>query len=86
MTAKEIDLVIKMLEAYSDYHLGPAGCNDTPDEWLAPFTEKEMDSMNRDFEALNGSPQDYESGGGPLPDFCYVALMRHKLKGLKEVA
>jgi hypothetical protein len=84
MTRKEIDLTVKMLEAYSDYHLSPAGCNDTPDEWLAPFTEEERVTMNREFAKYNGDPEE-DRGSKPLPDFCYVGLMKHKLIQLADM-
>ena len=84
MTGKEIDLTIKMLEAYSDYYLSPAGCNDTPEEWVAPFTREELNAMNREFHEVNGDPENYEADRKyPLSDFCYVALMVDKLEKLK---
>ncbi len=84
MTRKEIDLTIKMLEAYSEYHLSPAGCNDTPEDWLPPFTEDERVAINRDFHAANGDPEN-DDGARPLSDFCYVALMVDKLKKVPEL-
>lgn len=78
MTNKEIELTAKMLAAYSEYYLSPAGCNDTDPAWLAPFTEEERIAMNREFNVYNGSPQE-DDGARMLSDFCYVGLMRHKL-------
>lgn len=80
MTNKEIDLVIMMLDAYSD-HLSSAGCNDTPREWLDDFTPDELVEMVRDFHRVNGADMDQVADPNhPLLDFYYVALMQDKLK------
>ena len=81
MNTKEIDLTVKMLEDYEE-RLGRAVCNDTDRGWLDPFTKDEIRQMNHDFNRLNGSPED--AGDSELPDYCYVALMIHRLKWYRE--
>jgi hypothetical protein len=85
MTDKEARLVIRMLQEYAN-HLGNAGSNDTDPSWLAEFTEAERIEMNREFEMLNGTPEEFDGTARMMPDFCYVALMEHKLRsGIHEV-
>jgi hypothetical protein len=80
MTDKEIRLTIKMLQAYIDYHLSPAGCNDTDPEWLKEFTEPELIELHREFHDWNGDPEELYETARPLADFCYVYLIQKRLE------
>lgn len=85
MTAKEIRLVATMLDQYSDQYLSNAGCNDTPRDWVQAITNQELIAMDREFNEINGTPEDHDVGAfNLLPDYCYVALMRHKLEQLAK--
>lgn len=84
MSKKELRLVITMLQDFIDYHLSPAGCNDTDTAWLAPFSSEELAAMNRNACIQNDSPEEWDGTARPLQDFMYVQLMQARLQRLAD--
>lgn len=77
LNKKEKQLLLDFLEQLYDY-LGNEGCNDWefPEDW----TEKEKAKFVKAFHDLNGDPEEFDKDNLNLPDFCVVALLKHKLE------
>ena len=73
ISPKELRLIAKMLEDFHEQHLSPAGCNDTPKEWLEEFSESEIVLMGKEIAKITELDSDV------VLDYEYVELMRHKL-------
>lgn len=82
LTVKEMEIVVNMLENYSDY-LGSRGCNDF--EWPCNWSDEEKTKFTKEFHDFNGDPEEYEEGDILNADFCVVGFLAFKLEqGVKN--
>lgn len=70
-----LDAFLEELENYQS----SAGCNDLQPCIAQLFENEEGKLMAENFSKLN-SPGNPEGPDWPLPDFCLVSLLRHKIK------
>ena len=76
------DKLYEALEAFlEDYdnELGNRGCNDLSPEIEQLFSEEEGEKLAEEFAVYN-NPKDPDEPGWPLPDYCLLALIRHKMR------
>lgn len=78
LTESEKKLFGLLLDQFSD-HLGSAGCNDLPKEYIDCLTEEEWDAVDKKFHELNGDPEEHRPGHPLLMDFMILYYLRKKV-------
>jgi hypothetical protein len=78
LTEAEWKCLDMFLEELGD-HQSNAGCNDLPKSMQALFTKKEGEELALEF-AHDNNPKVPEGPDWPLPDFCLLSLLQHKIK------
>lgn len=53
-------------------------CNDLPNDLVNLFTPEEGEKLATEFARYN-NPDEPEGPSWPIPDFCLVSLIRHKI-------
>ena len=78
MTESEWRTLLEFLEELRD-HQSNAGCNDLPKGIQAFFTKEEGKALADEFATYNNSSKP-EGPEWPLPDFCLLDLLKHKIQ------
>lgn len=77
LTEKELEALNWFLE-YCSQNLSSAGCNDLDQEMIALFTPEQGIQIAKEFAIIN-NPITPDGPDWPIPDFCLLAYLRHKL-------
>ena len=78
MTDAEWKTLLEFLEELGD-HQSNAGCNDLPKGIQSFFTKEEGEALATEFTTYN-NPNKPEGPSWPLPDFCLLDLLKHKIQ------
>ena len=78
LTDAEWKTLLEFLEELSD-HQSNAGCNDLPKGIESMFTKEEGKALADEFATYNNSSKP-EGPEWPLPDFCLLDLLKHKIQ------
>ena len=81
---KPEDSLLADILRYASRYMSSAGCNDTPSEWLAVFTDAELDDLHARMDRWNS--KDPEEWGNysrqyPAPDWFYAHYLEARLRG-----
>ncbi|HWY33966.1 MAG TPA: hypothetical protein VNX68_04925 [Nitrosopumilaceae archaeon] len=87
MTKKEKLFLAELLEMASD-EFSNHTCNDMPEELLKNFTDKEKESLIKEYHEYNGDPEEIENSTSDLlledfdcmPDWSWMSFFAYKLK------
>lgn len=77
LTATQLKLLNHFMEELSDSY-GNNSCNDLPNELIDLFTKEEGLQVAKEFEVYN-NPEHPDGPSWPLPDFCLLAWLKHKI-------
>ena len=64
-------------------HYGSAGCNDLPENIAALFSKPQGIELAKEFEVYN-NPVTPDGPSWPLPDWCLLSLIQHKIESQLE--
>jgi hypothetical protein len=78
LTDSEWKTILYFLEELSD-HQSNAGCNDLPRHISDIFSKAEGKQLEKEYAERN-NPESPEGPDWPLPDFCLVSLLQHKIE------
>jgi hypothetical protein len=78
LTESEWKALLEFLENLSNYQSNE-GCNDLPKNIESLFTKKEGKQLAVEFGKYN-CPNKPEGPDWPLPDFCLLELIKHKIE------